>query len=116
MHANWLANTAIEELVGSGALTGLSTLYSCLDRVMWPSDEWKKPRAERRPELSFKDALFFFLRERWAGLFGSTCDVVLFDLTSTHFEVDAVAAVHDPGRDRAVVQGSEERPRPQAPG
>ena len=65
MHANWLANTAVEELVGPGALTGLSTLYSCLDRVMWPSGEWKKPRAERRPELSFKDALFFFLRERW---------------------------------------------------
>jgi hypothetical protein len=93
MHANWLANTAIEELVGSGALTGLSTLYCCLDRVMWPLDEWKKPRAERRPELSFKDALFFFLRERWAGLFGSTCDVVLFDLTSTYFEVDGVKAL-----------------------
>ena len=93
MHANWLANTAVEELVGPGALTGLSTLYSCLDRVMWPSGEWKKPRAERRPELSFKDALFFFLRERWAGLFGSTCDVVLFDLTSTYFEVDGVKAL-----------------------
>ena len=93
MHANWLANTAVEELVGPGALTGLSTLYSCLDRVMWPSGEWKKPRAERRPELSFKDALFLFLRERWAGLFGSTCDVVLFDLTSTYFEVDGVKAL-----------------------
>ncbi len=45
-------------------------------------------RAEWDPSLSFKDALFFFLRERWAGLFGSTCDVVLFDLTSTYFEVD----------------------------
>ena len=93
MHANWLANTAVEELVGPGALTGLSTLYSCLDRVMWPSGEWKKPRAERCPGLSFKDALFLFLRERWAGLFGSTCDVVLFDLTSTYFEVDGVKAL-----------------------
>ena len=93
MHANWLATTAVEELVGPGALTGLSTLYSCLDRVMWPSGEWKKPRAERSPELSFKDALFLFLRERWAGLFGSTCDVVLFDLTSTYFEVDGVKAL-----------------------
>ena len=34
MHTNWLANTAVAELVGAGALTGLSTLYSCLDRVM----------------------------------------------------------------------------------
>ena len=91
MHSNWMANTAIEELIGSGALTGRSTLYSCLDRVIWPSDEWRKPRAERRN--SFKDELFHYLRDRWAGLFGSTCDVVLFDLTSTYFEVDGTKAL-----------------------
>ena len=91
MHSNWMANTAIEELIGPGALTGRSTLYSCLDRVIWPSDEWRKPRAERRN--SFKDELFHYLRDRWAGLFGSTCDVVLFDLTSTYFEVDGTKAL-----------------------
>ena len=91
MHSNWMANTAIEELIGSGALTGRSTLYSCLDRMIWPSDEWRKPRAERRN--SFKDELFYYLRDRWAGLFGSTCDVVLFDLTSTYFEVDGTKAL-----------------------
>ena len=91
MHSNWMANTAIEELIGSGALTGRSTLYSCLDRVIWPSDEWRKPRAERRN--SSKDELFHYLRDRWAGLFGSTCDVVLFDLTSTYFEVDGTKAL-----------------------
>ena len=91
MHSNWMANTAIEELIGSGALTGRSTLYSCLDRVIWPSDEWRKPRAERRN--SFKDELFHYLRDRWAGLFGSTCDVVLFDLASTYFEVDGTKAL-----------------------
>ena len=91
MHSNWMANTAIEELIGSGALTGRSTLYSCLDRVIWPSDEWRKPRAERRN--SFKDELFYCLRDRWAGLFGSTCDVVLFDLASTYFEVDGTKAL-----------------------
>ena len=91
MHSNWMANTAIEELIGSGALTGRSTLYSCLDRVIWQSDEWRKPRAERRN--SFKDELFYYLRDRWAGLFGSTCDVVLFDLTSTYFEVDGSKAL-----------------------
>ena len=41
-----------------------------------------------REVLPFKDELIFFLRDRWAGLFGSTCDVVLFALTSTYFEVD----------------------------
>ena len=48
MHSQWMANTAIAELVGTGALTGRSTLYNCLDRVLWPFDEWKKPRGERR--------------------------------------------------------------------
>ena len=93
MHTNWLANTAVAELVGAGALTGLSTLYNCLDRVMWPAGERKKPRGGRDPALSFKDDLFFFLRDRWAGLFGSSCDVVLFDLTSTYFEVDGMKAL-----------------------
>ena len=46
MHTNWLANTAVEELIGPGALTGLSTLYSCRDRVIWNSEEWKKPLAD----------------------------------------------------------------------
>ena len=91
MHGSWLANTAISELVGPEALTGLSTLYNCLDHVMWPSAEWKKLRGERNG--SFKDELFHFLRDRWAGLFGSTCDVVLFDLTSTYFEVDGTKAL-----------------------
>ena len=91
MHSNWLANTAVEELVGPGALTGRSTLYACLDRVLWPSEEWKKPRGERKG--SYKDELFYYLRDRWAGLFGSTCDVVLFDLTSTYFEVDGTKAL-----------------------
>ena len=91
MHSNWLANTAVEELVGPGALTGRSTLYACLDRVLWPSEEWKKPRGERKG--SHKDELFYYLRDRWAGLFGSTCDVVLFDLTSTYFEVDGTKAL-----------------------
>ena len=91
MHSRWLAGTAVAELLGDGALTARSTLYNCLDRVLWPLDEWKKPRTER--EKSFKDELFHFLRERWAGLFDSTCDVVLFDLTSTYFEVDGTKAL-----------------------
>ena len=90
MHERWLKDCAAEELFGPGVLTGRSTLYSCLDKVLFPLGEWKRPRNERT--LSFKDDLFFYLRERWAGLFGSTCDVVLFDLTSTYFEVDGIKA------------------------
>ena len=35
---DWLANTAVEELIGPGAITGRSTLYSCLDRVTGSGD------------------------------------------------------------------------------
>lgn len=91
MHERWFKDCAAEELFGPGVLTGRSTLYNCLDKVLFPHEQWKKPRNERT--LSFKDDLFFYLRERWAGLFGSTCDVVLFDLTSTYFEVDGIKAL-----------------------
>ena len=91
MHERWLKDCAAEELFGPGVLTGRSTLYNCLDKVPFPHEEWKKPRNERT--LSFKDDLFFHLRDRWAGLFGSTCDVVLFDLASTYFEVDGIKAL-----------------------
>ncbi len=111
MHANWLANTAVEELIGPGALTGRSTLYGCLDRVIWNSDKWKKPRGERKG--SFKDELFYFLRDRWEGLFGSTCEVVLFDLTSTYFEVDGTKALES---DLRITRGEAEPPQAVARG
>ncbi len=50
-------------------------------------------RAASARDGSYKDELFHFLRDRWAGLFGSTCDVVLFDLTGTCFEVDGTKAL-----------------------
>ena len=90
MHERWLKDSAAEELCGSGVLTGKSTLYNCLDKALYPLEEWKKERTKRT--VTFKDDLFYYLRDRWAGLFGSTCDVVLFDLTSTYFEVDGVKA------------------------
>ena len=90
MHERWLKDSAAEELFGSGVLTGRSTLYNCLDKALYPLEEWKKERNKRT--VTFKDDLFYYLRDRWAGLFGSTCDVVLFDLTSTYFEVDGVKA------------------------
>ena len=85
MHRDWLKNTAVEELIGAGALTGKSTLYAALDRAMYSHEEWLKPEKER---IGFKDEFFYFLRDKWANMFHSTCDVVLFDLTSTYFEVD----------------------------
>ena len=73
------------EIDRTGALTGKSTLYSALDRAMYYRAEWLKPQQDR---IGHKDEFFYFLRDKWSDMFRSTCDVVLFDLTSTYFGVD----------------------------
>ena len=49
-------------------------LYACHDRL-----------------LAHKDALFSHLVGRWRDLFNASFDVLLYDLTSTYFEIDAAA-------------------------
>ena len=75
MHREWYDGTAVRDLLGEGCFTSKSTLYSCLDRL-----------------VAHKDGMFEFLRDRWAGLFASDCRVILYDLTSTYFEVDGTKA------------------------
>src|ERR1700682_4947388 len=53
-------------------LAEIHKLYRCHDRL-----------------LEHKQALFSHLTERWRDLFNVSFDVLLYDLTSTYFEVDA---------------------------
>jgi len=39
--------------------------------------------------LAHKDDLFSHLTKKWSDLFGAQFDVLLYDLTSTYFEIDA---------------------------
>ena len=39
MHGRWLKDCAAEELFGPGVLTGRSTLYNCLDKVLFPQKQ-----------------------------------------------------------------------------
>ncbi len=72
VHREWFQRTALADLLGCGPeVAAKDTLYRCLDKA-----------------LPHKDELFRFLRERWAGLFGASFDVLLYDLTSTYFESD----------------------------
>lgn len=72
LHRQWFERSAIGDLLGHDCrLAGDDTLYRCLDKV-----------------LPHKEALFGFLKERWADLFGAKFDVLLYDLTSTYFECD----------------------------
>jgi transposase len=53
-------------------LAAKDTLYRCHDLL-----------------LDHRKNLFSHLRERWTGLFNATFDILLYDLTSSYFEVDS---------------------------
>ncbi|MGY4291071.1 hypothetical protein ACVWXO_010337 [Bradyrhizobium sp. LM2.7] len=78
LHRQWFGNSAMADLLGADF--GLAEehkleehkLYACHDLL-----------------LEHKDALFSHLVGRWRDLFNADFDVLLYDLTSTYFEVNA---------------------------
>jgi hypothetical protein len=75
LHREWFGNSAMADLLGADfGLAEAHKLYACHDRL-----------------LAHKDALCSHLVGRWRDLFNASFDVLLYDLTSTYFEVDAAA-------------------------
>jgi len=75
LHRQWYDRSAMGDLLGEEArLAQDNTLYRCLDKL-----------------LPHKEALFTFLKARWQDLFQASFDVLLYDLTSTYFEMDPPA-------------------------
>src|SRR3984885_3086186 len=73
LHRQWFGKSAMADLLGADFGLALSPdLHAC------PG-----------PLLAHQDALFSHLTERWRDLFNANCDVLLYDLTSTYFEVNA---------------------------
>jgi hypothetical protein len=73
LHRQWFGASAMADLLGSDfGLAETHKLYACHDLL-----------------LAHKDALFSHLTERWRDLFNANFDVLLYDLTSTYFEVNA---------------------------
>ena len=73
LHRDWFGNSAMADLLGADfGLAEAHKLYACHDRL-----------------LEHKDALFAHLVGRWRDLFNASFDVLLYDLTSTYFEIDA---------------------------
>ena len=71
LHREWFQQTALADLLGGDfALAEIHRLYECLDHV-----------------LPLKEQLFAHLRQRWSDLFGAKYDILLYDLTSTYFEI-----------------------------
>src|SRR5277367_5170956 len=75
LHREWFGNSAMADLLGADfGLAEAHKLYACHDRL-----------------LAHKDALFSHLVGRWRDLFNVSFDVLLYDLTSTYFEIDAAS-------------------------
>ena len=73
LHRQWFLDSAMADLLGSDfSLAEAHKLYRCHDRL-----------------LAHKQDLFSHLTERWRDLFNVSFDVLLYDLTSTYFEIDA---------------------------
>ena len=73
LHREWFGNSAMADLLGSDfGLAEAHKLYACHDLL-----------------LQHKEALFSHLVGRWRDLFNVEFDVLLYDLTSTYFEVNA---------------------------
>ena len=70
VHQHWFDQTAMDVLLNCDfTVAQKNRLYQCLDKI-----------------LPYKDELCQYLKERWQTLFDVSYDVLLYDLTSTHFE------------------------------
>ena len=73
LHREWFGRSAMADLLGSDfGLAEAHKLYACHDLL-----------------LAHKDALFSHLTGRWRDLFNADFDVLLYDLTTTYFEINA---------------------------
>jgi hypothetical protein len=73
LHRDWFGKSAMADLLGADfGLAEAHKLYACHDLL-----------------LQHKDALFSHLMARWRDLFNANVDVLLYDLTSTYFEINA---------------------------
>ncbi len=73
LHRNWFGNSAMADLLGADfGLANSHKLYACHDLL-----------------LQHKADLFSHLMTRWRDLFNANFDVLLYDLTSTYFEINA---------------------------
>ena len=73
LHREWFGRSAMADLLGADfGLAEIHKLYACHDRL-----------------LKHKEALFSHLVGRWRDLFNVDFDVLLYDLTSTYFEINA---------------------------
>lgn len=78
LHRQWFEQSAMGDLLGHDyGLVEKNALYRVHDRI-----------------LEHKRELFSHLSHKWKDLFGAKFEVLLYDLTSTYFEIDAPDPEH----------------------
>ncbi len=94
LHRCWFDRSAMADLLDDDfRLAAKDTLYRCHDRL-----------------LDHREALFTHLKDRWSGLFAASYDILLYDLTSTYFEVDANGPLTEASRLKAFGYSRDKRP------
>lgn len=94
LHRSWFDRSAMADLLHDDfRLAAIDTLYRCHDRL-----------------LEHREKLFTHLKDRWTGLFGASYDILLYDLTSTYFEVDAGGPVTEASKLKAFGYSRDKRP------
>jgi transposase len=71
LHREWYGRSALADLLGMDRVIDEHALYDCHDLL-----------------LEHKTALFDHLVGRWRDLFNVSFDILLYDLTSSYFEID----------------------------
>lgn len=94
LHRSWFDRSAMADLLDDDfRLAAKDTLYRCHDRL-----------------LEHREQLFTHLKNRWSDLFGTRYDILLYDLTSTYFEVDANGPVTEASKLKAFGYSRDKRP------
>lgn len=94
LHRSWFDRSAMADLLDDDfRLAAKDTLYRCHDHL-----------------LEHREPLFAHLKDRWAGLFGARYDILLYDLTSTYFEVDANGTTTEESKLKAFGYSRDKRP------
>ncbi len=94
LHCSWFDRSAMADLLDDNfRLAAKDTLYRCHDHL-----------------LEHKPALFTHLKNRWSDLFDATYDVLLYDLTSSYFEVDANGPLAESSKLKAFGYSRDKRP------
>jgi len=93
LHTEWYNKNAMKDLLScDDGVSQKDNLYRCLDKI-----------------LPYKQDIFEHLKSRWQDLFNASYEILLYDLTNTHFECDAHRYADNPNDKRKFGKNKQKR-------